>query len=396
MEFSRIYKIRILAEENLYRSVISINKNLEKEERSKDGDYLAFGVKNTSDISLSLLNKLKDNPKYLFTTVDKMSHLGRSVDTDLHNPLTYRLMTGSSSGTCVNILKGINDFGIGTDGGGSVLAPAISTNLYSFIGSGIELLTEKENLSTDKITFNVGLGIITKDFKTLKKVSADINDKNILPENKKETEINLDTSDKINKVNDNINLEGSNLVLGENNILLKDKIRVIIPKEENLILPDKIDMRFEIDKIIKDIPKEKFSFIEYNFKNIYEREYGIEEINNIFENDLGDLILTYEGPIDVYGYDETIQRSFKGIAEKEITSNGGKALVKAANMCKCTGITIPGDKLASGFVIIGKKGYKGYNESFALAEEIDKLVEKNEIFQRYFIERKKFVDQLIY
>ena len=386
MEFSRIYKIKNLAEENLYRSVISINKNLEEEEKSKDQDYLTFGVKNTSDIPLSLVNKLKSNPKYLFTTVDKMSHLGRSVDTDLHNPLTYRLMTGSSSGTCVNILKGINDFGIGTDGGGSVLAPALSTNLYSFIGSGIELLTDKESLSTDEITFNVGLGIISKDFKTLKKVSEDIIDKNMIAENKKDKETFLDINDKVN----------NNIELQNNNQGLKDKIRVIMPKEENLILPDKIDMRFEIDKIIKDIPKEKFSFIEYDFKNVYERKQGIEDINNIFENNLGDLILTYEGPIDVYGYDETIQRSFKGIAEKEITSNGGKALVKAANMCKCTGITIPGEKLASGFVIIGKKGYKGYNEAFILAEEIEKLVEKNEVFQRYFIERKKFVNPLIY
>ena len=47
-------------------------------------------------------------------TVDKMAHLGRSIDTDLINPLTYRCMTDSSSGTAINILKGINDFGIGT------------------------------------------------------------------------------------------------------------------------------------------------------------------------------------------------------------------------------------------------------------------------------------------
>lgn len=388
MEFSRIYKIKNLAQENLHRSVISINKNLEEDEKSKDKDYLTFGVKNTSDIPLSLVNKLKSNPKYLFITVDKMSHLGRSVDTDLHNPLTYRLMTGSSSGTCVNILKGINDFGIGTDGGGSVLAPALSTNLYSFIGSGIELLTEKESLSTDKIAFNVGLGIIAKDFKTLKSVSMDISDENPILENKKEMEILFDIIDNVNRTDRDIELQNDNPDL-------EDKIRVIIPREGNLMLPDKLDMRFEIDKIIKDIPKENLSFIEYDFKNVYERKNGIEEINNIFENNLGDLILTYEGPIDVYGYDETIQRSFNGVAEKEITSNGGKALIKAANMCKCTGITIPGDKLASGFVIIGKQGYKGYNDAFILAGEIEKLVEKNEVFQRYFIERKKFVNPLL-
>ena len=96
----------------------------------------------------------------------------------------------------------------------------------------------------------------------------------------------------------------------------------------------------------------------------------------------------------VYGYDETIQRSFKGEVEKEITSDGGKALVKAINMCKCTGITVPGEKLASGFVICGKHGKKGMFKAFDLAKEIDLLIEKNEIFQRYFIRRDKFIEPI--
>ncbi|WP_300384228.1 amidase family protein [Clostridium sp.] len=358
MEFTKLYKTRILAKENLYKSVISINENIEEEEKSKDKDYLTFGVKNTSDIPLTIVRKIKDNPKYLFTTVDKMSHLGRSIDTDLHNPLTYRLMTGSSSGTCINILKGINDFGIGTDGGGSVLAPALSTNLYSFIGAGMKLVTEKESLSTDSISFNGSMGIISKDFKTLKTVTEDILNEKIIYD------------DKI--------------------------IRVLIPKTNNLILPDNIDMRYELNKIISKFKEKTIKFIEYNFDNIYSREVGISEIKNIFNKDIADVILTLEGPIDIYGYDETIQRSFKGSTEIELTSKGGKALVKAANMCKCTGITIPSEKLASGYVILGKEGIEGFNKTFKVAEEIEKHIEKNEIFQRYFIERKKFVNPLIY
>jgi hypothetical protein len=358
MEFTKLYKTRILAEENLHKSVISINENLEDEEKNKDKNYLTFGVKNTSDIPLSLINKLKDNPKYLFTTVDKMSHLGRSIDTDLHNPLTYRLMTGSSSGNCVNILKGINDFGIGTDGGGSVLAPALSTNLYSFIGAGMKLVTNKESLSTDSISFNASMGIISKDFTTLKTVTEDILNEKILYDNK--------------------------------------IIRVLIPKLNSILLPDNIDMRYELDKIINKFDKENFQFIEYNFDNIYNREIGIRDINNIFNKDIADVILTLEGPIDVYGYDETIQKSFRGSAEIELTSNGGKALVKAANMCKCTGITIPSEKLASGYVVLAKEGHEGFNKAFKVAEELEKHIEKNEIFQRYFIERKKFVNPFTY
>jgi hypothetical protein len=64
-------------------------------------------VKNTVDILIYIVDKLRENSKYLFLTVDKMSYLGRSIDTDLINPLTYRCMTGSSSGTAINIIKGI-------------------------------------------------------------------------------------------------------------------------------------------------------------------------------------------------------------------------------------------------------------------------------------------------
>ena len=368
---TKVYRSKILAEQNLYKSVISINSRLNEEMKEKSENLLTFGVKNTVDIPIELVDKLRNNSKYLLLTVDKISHLGRSIDTDLINPLTYRCMTGSSSGTAINIIKGINDFGIGTDGGGSVLAPALSTNLYSFIGSGVNLTTKKESLSTDNIAFSGGIGVISKNLSILKEVAQDLLDEKILKdivEVKEQLKFNKD--------------ENSSL------------IRVAIPKTNLLKLADGTDVRQEIDKVINLIDNKAIKFIEYDFDNIYERNIGIKEIKNIFENNLADVILTFEGPIDVYGYDETIQRSFKGKAEKEITSNGGKALVKAINMCKCTGITIPGEKLASGFVICGKQGEEGIVKAFSLAEELDSVIEKNEIFQRYFIRREKFVEPI--
>ena len=344
------------------------------------------------DIPKSLVDKLRKDSKYLLLTVDKMSHLGRSIDTDLINPLTYRCMTGSSSGTAINILKGINDFGIGTDGGGSVLAPALSTNLYSFIGSGVGLVTGKESLSTDSISFTGGIGIISKNFPILKNVVFDILDEEIQNSN--------ETRNKEKNINDTV-------------------LRIVIPKCNLITLPDDVDMRVEIDKVISNLNKDKdfedrllkneldsknsnlleekvikLEFIEYSFENIYERNIAIKEIKNIFDNDVADIILTYEGPIDIYGYDETIQRSFNGKAEKEITSNGGKGIVKAINMCKCTGITIPGEKLASGFVICAKEGIQGLINAFTLGQAIDECIEKNEMFNRYFIDREKFIDNI--
>lgn len=400
---TKVYKARILAEQNLYKSVISINKASEEEAKNKEKDFLTFGVKNTVDIPKSLVDKLRKDSKYLLLTVDKMSHLGRSIDTDLINPLTYRCMTGSSSGTAINILKGINDFGIGTDGGGSVLAPALSTNLYSFIGSGVGLVTGKESLSTDSISFTGGIGIISKNFPILKNVVFDILDKEIQNDKIRNKECNENDSDVLNK-RKNIN---------------DTKLRIAIPKHNSIILPDDIDMRVEIDKVISNlnkhkvfeekqlknqldsknsnVPEEKgikLEFIEYSFDNIYERNIAIKEIKNIFDKDIADIILTYEGPIDIYGYDETIQKSFKGKAEKKITSNGGKGIVKAINMCKCTGITIPGDKLASGFVICAKEGIQGLINAFTLGQAIDECIEKNEMFNRYFIDREKFIDSI--
>lgn len=422
---TKLYKTKILAEQNLYRSVISINKNLEEESENKEKDYLTFGVKNTVDIPISLVDKLRKNSKYLFATIDKMSHLGRSIDTDLINPLTYRCMTGSSSGTAVNILKGINDFGIGTDGGGSVLAPALSTNLYSFIGSGVGLVTGKEGLSTDSISFTGGIGVISKSFFILKGVAEDILEKKIkysedkirvlIPKNNSiilpdGIDMRLEIDKVIQCINENKRVYENNDVKNNNqdndikystfkvngyeDKLLDEKIK---SNKENKIFDGKItsdDYKLYEDKISRDEIKSKFEFIEYSFDNIYERNIAIKEIKNIFDNDIADIILTYEGPIDVYGYDETIQRSFKGKAEKEITSNGGKGIVKAINMCKCTGITIPGEKLASGFVICAKEGIQGLANAFTLGKVIEESIEKNEMFNRYFIDREKFVDPI--
>lgn len=396
---TKLHKTKVLAEQNLHRSVISINKTLEEEAQNKENDYLTFGVKNTVDIPINLVDKLRKNSKYLFTTIDKMSHLGRSIDTDLINPLTYRCMTGSSSGTAVNILKGINDFGIGTDGGGSVLAPAISTNLYSFIGAGVGLVTGKESLSTDSISFTGSIGVISKSFFVLKDVIEDVLEKKIkysedkisvvIPRNNSITlPDGMDMRVEIDKVIHYINESNSSNINVDQKVKLKDSLGGILEKNEEKNINNKQN------KMNSQEVKLRFEFIEYSFDNIYERNIAIKEIKNIFDNNIADIILTYEGPIDVYGYDETIQRSFKGKAEKEITSNGGKGMVKAINMCKCTGITIPGEKLASGFVICAKEGFQGLVNAFTLGEVIEQKIEKNRIFKRYFIDREKFVEPI--
>lgn len=98
-----------------------------------DPEKYLIGVKNTASVPSRLVRQLEAGG-FSLHTIDKKSGLaGRAVDLDLVNPITGRIMSGSSSGTAINVFAGINDLGIGTDGGGSVLAPAISVNIIGFI-----------------------------------------------------------------------------------------------------------------------------------------------------------------------------------------------------------------------------------------------------------------------
>lgn len=352
----KIDKVIILAKDNLNKSVIRINPNVLEEVKDKDEKYLTFGVKNTDDIPRYLIDNIRNNKKFLWTTIDRMSHLGRSIDTELINPLTYRAMTGSSSGTAINVFKGINDFGIGTDGGGSVLAPALSLNLFSFLGKGAGLEIGKKSISTDNITFKAGIGLISKDFHTLKCV-----------------------------VNELMPIEEYSL----------EKVRVVISKENKCKTIEEEDIYNKIINILNKIKSyHKLTIVEYIFKDIYNRESSIKDINNIFNNNIGDIIINFEGPIDLYGYDETIQRSFKGSGAKKITRNGGKALVKSANICRCSAITLPVDEIASGIVLCSRQGKEKVHGLFALAEEINGIIKRPDIYEKYFIIKEKFIKPL--
>lgn len=134
---------------------------------------LYLGLKDTNAIDPEYVRSLERAGIYLHT-IDAASLGGRAVDPALINPLTMRPMTGSSSGSALNVLYHINDIALGTDGGGSVLAPAASVNLYGFISPS---LNEKRmrtfaKTSTDGITFTPSLGFIARDLAVLKRALA--------------------------------------------------------------------------------------------------------------------------------------------------------------------------------------------------------------------------------
>lgn len=70
-----------------------------------DEDKVLVGIKNTSAIPNSLMHKLEKH-NYALHTIDKKSSLaGRAVDLDLINPITGHYMSGSSSGTALNVFR---------------------------------------------------------------------------------------------------------------------------------------------------------------------------------------------------------------------------------------------------------------------------------------------------
>lgn len=126
------------------------------------------GIKNVKSIPNSLMHKLEP-AGFTLHTIDKKSQLaGRAVDTQLINPISGRWMSGSSSGTAINVFAGINDLGIGNDGGGSVLAPAISVNILSFISKLIEAdRPQSLKPNTDNMTASNSIGFMARDKKIL-------------------------------------------------------------------------------------------------------------------------------------------------------------------------------------------------------------------------------------
>lgn len=145
-----------LALHNPYGSVVKV---LDAKE-----DDLLVGIKNVASIPNTLMHKLEPHG-FSLHTIDKKSQLaGRAVDTELINPITGHYMSGSSSGTALNVFAGINDLGIGNDGGGSVLAPAMCVNIYGFISRLIEKdRQQKAKANTDGIVAGNSLGFLARD-----------------------------------------------------------------------------------------------------------------------------------------------------------------------------------------------------------------------------------------
>lgn len=166
-EVIRHAKMTLAAEKNLYGSVEKVF-SLALDALGQENAVGYLGIKDTPSIPLSAVEALA-KAGYVLHTLDKAVLGGRAVDLQLRNPITGRPMTGSSSGTAMNVRLYFNDLGLGTDGGGSVLAPAMSVNLFGFISP---LICAKERkrygrFSTDGHFFYPSLGLIARSWDEL-------------------------------------------------------------------------------------------------------------------------------------------------------------------------------------------------------------------------------------
>ncbi|MDY0406731.1 hypothetical protein P5G51_016420 [Virgibacillus sp. 179-BFC.A HS] len=347
----------ILAKKELNKSVVAINPDIKEEIATKKEDALFIGIKNTAQIPDFITKRLRNHPKLVWHTIDKAADKGRAIDPDLNNPVTYRLMTGSTSGGPINILKGINDIAIGTDGGGSVLGPAMSCQLPSMIGAGLGLQVKNKKVSTDGKTFRGSVGVIGKELSVVLMVMELLT---------KETLSIIDVS---------------------------QKLKIAIPKKGTVVCPDHQDMHQKVTRYLSRIDCGYYDIQEIDMTGIEDRHIGMRLIEGVFQNKVADLILTCEGPIDVYGYGETIPQQF-GETGLDITRKHGKFLLRSANMTESTAITVPTENLASGLLVISKKGLVNSRHAIGLAKKLEQSIYLPAVWKRYFLTESLTLDYL--
>ena len=314
--YDKQHKTAIL---NPYKSVVEVF--------DANPDNYLVGIKNVASIPNTLMHKLEP---YGFSlhTIDKKSQLaGRAVDTELINPITGNYMSGSSSGTAINVFAGINDLGIGNDGGGSILAPAICVNIMGFISKKIEedrIQNIKKN--TDGITAGNSIGFMARDRQILLKA--------------------IEISTGIKQGND------IGLVYSDRKY-------------------DGIDSKI-ID--VMECHTERKTLTEYLKKTLSEC----------------DVFIVTEGPIDINGFGDSLFGHFDE-RTKKIQEAANKGYVRVANIAEATALAIPQKGLGMATLLMSESKPEKIEKLLkcaSLIEDVhDELIERYFLnLDNYFME----------
>lgn len=311
--------------EFLEKSVRKQNPNIFLDIFRENSNYKTFGVKDTSEIGDSVIKKLLKGG-YSWNTIDSYTDRGRAVDLKLMNPITGKLMVGSSSGTAINVLYGLNTVGVGTDGGGSVLGPAIGLNLYSALLSGVGIKGKSTKKSTDSMEFIPGVGFITQYFNHLEKVCE-------------------------------IFLDGP-----------QETIKKCCVMDLDIKNCKKLEKNYEVITLEKD-------------KKFYERDCMITFLKDVFKTCSAFIYL--EKDVELYGLGDSV---FGVMGEKasEIQKKANKGFLKVLNMIDCSAITIPTGDVGSAIVVVVSKG----NMYLKALLEISKILDEEKrpkLYIEYFL-----------
>ena len=281
-----------------------------------------MGVKDVEQIPTSLIQTLENTGNYVLHTLDAFSLGGRAIDVQILHPITGKCMTGSSSGTAVNVFAYLNDLGIGTDGGGSVLAPAMSCNLYGFVSPLIEVENRKkfEKKSTDGIMFSPSIGFMTRDLKLLQETVEACLNLNFVDEYQS---VLIDSHD-------------------ENSYLFHTK---------EIEFPDKYGPRVPLIGFLDEVLK-KCSFL-----------------------------ISYEGPVDVHGIGDTVFGHFDEECGK-VQRAACKGFLRVANMVTATALCIPDKPLGKGWIFVCESKLEKIAYMLKMAEKMPKY--SDELVSRYF------------
>ena len=320
----------MLAMKNPLKSVDRVYPLAFDEISNHDGYY--FGVKNSLYLTNAMEEKLKQCSYYLHTR-DQSSLGGRAIDIDLKNPITGLPMTGSSSGTAINVFLGINDIGMGTDGGGSVLAPAVSLNLFSVIDPLLfyeERKKENEKVSTDGISFIPSIGLISRNLKLLRELYSKLR-----------------------------GLEDSN-----------QRVKILV--DDKNICEMLNDEEVDLDTLEGKYTDERLELIETTKRRL--EKY--------------DIIVSKEGPVDLNGFGDTVFGHFDD-KTKNIQIDANKGLLRIANMTNCFALTVPNGELSTAYVILcNAHNEVAIKKSFTIAENL--YTENDELSERYFLNYKNY------
>lgn len=316
-------------------------------------DALRYGVKDTPQIREELRHRLAAQPGIAWLTVDRPAPGGRAIDPGLRNPITGWPMTGSTSGGPVNILEGLLDFCVGTDGGGSVLGPALAAGLPGIIGAGLGLLGPDGRISTDGIEFRPALGTIGKDWPTTRRgFTALLNAAGIEPPHPAPPE----------------RLRGT---------------RAAVPALGTVILPDGADMAEALAPYLLPLWEAGATPVHVSMAGTGEREHALRLLREVWQQ--ADLAVTLEGPVDVYGIGDSVVGCL-GEPGASFQARGGKYLLRAANMAGCTAVALPVPRLCSGLILAGPQGRDGAALTLGAADLLAGSIHMPDLFLRYFFQ----------